>query len=156
MNSTKPWIPYIWVQICLDHSRVHGSIVKQSLFVMSEIGLASMPDKCTDIWCISRVQTSTVFRQETGQSVWYSNFKIPELICMHWSTSIILKYLLGIQRMSFVNLRCNNALWPYNSFRQVIFGVNHRNRPISDYSLTTGIEGSWKFIKWFFLHTGAA
>ena len=43
-------------------------------------------------------------------------------------------------------LRCNNALWPSNSFRQVIFRVNHRTRPIADYSFTTGIKGSQKFV----------
>ena len=55
----------------------------------------------------------------------------------------------------FWNLRCNNVLWPFNSFGQVIFGVNHRNGPIADYSFTTDIEWSQKFINWFVIHRGA-
>ena len=49
----------------------------------------------------------------------------------------------------FWKLRCDNAPWPCNSFRQVIFGVNHRNGPIADYSFTTGIEGSWSLLNNF-------
>ena len=58
--------------------------------------------------------------------IWVSNF-LSSSACINRLWTFLDMYLLGKQWINFENLRCNNALWPSNSFGQVIFGVNHRN-----------------------------